>query len=218
MEHVVDLPLPPLLFVKHIVFVSAMKVSVSAGTVRNVRTPAAELLLSSYYKRFMPSFQGSVLFLDRKKTGMLYFLAVKKEVAMAQKSDIEIAQSTPMLPITEIAEKLGIPSDRLEQYGNYKAKIDYNLLKEDPRPDGKLILVTAINPTPAGEGKTTTSVGLADGLSRLGKNGPLWGRFSASRAVLRAADTPRLFPWRISTSILPVTFMPSARQTIFWLP
>ena len=165
-----DLPLPPLLFVKHIVFVSAMKVSVSAGTVRNVRTPAAELLLSSYYKRFMPSFQGSVLFLDRKKTGMLYFLAVKKEVAMAQKSDIEIAQSTPMLPITEIAEKLGIPSDRLEQYGNYKAKIDYNLLKEDPRPDGKLILVTAINPTPAGEGKTTTSVGLADGLSRLGKN------------------------------------------------
>ena len=88
---------------------------------------------------------------------------------MGFKSDIEIAQETPMKPITEIAKKAGIDSKYLEQYGNYKAKIDYNLLKEMKADDGKLILVTAINPTPAGEGKTTTSVGLADGLSRIGK-------------------------------------------------
>ena len=85
-------------------------------------------------------------------------------------SDIEIAQSCAMKPITEIAETAGVPADCLELYGNYKAKVDYRLLRESPRPDGKLILVTAINPTPAGEGKTTTTVGLADALRRLGKN------------------------------------------------
>ena len=88
---------------------------------------------------------------------------------MGYKSDIEIAQETQMAPITQIAEKLGIEDRYLEQYGKYKAKIDYNLLKESDAPDGKLILVTAINPTPAGEGKTTTSVGLADGLAKIGK-------------------------------------------------
>ncbi|MCR5162121.1 MAG: formate--tetrahydrofolate ligase, partial [Lachnospiraceae bacterium] len=88
---------------------------------------------------------------------------------MGFKSDIEIAQETEMSPITEIAKKLGIDDKYLEQYGKYKAKIDYNLLKENDAPDGKLILVTAMNPTPAGEGKTTTSVGLADGLSKIGK-------------------------------------------------
>ena len=88
---------------------------------------------------------------------------------MGFKSDIEIAQETAMAPITEIAEKLGIADKYLEQYGKYKAKIDYNLLKESDAKNGKLILVTAINPTPAGEGKTTTSVGLADGLSKIGK-------------------------------------------------
>ncbi len=88
---------------------------------------------------------------------------------MGYKSDIEIAQETTMSPITEIAAKAGIDAKYLEQYGNYKAKIDYNLLKETNLPDGKLVLVTAINPTPAGEGKTTTTVGLADGLSKLGK-------------------------------------------------
>jgi formate--tetrahydrofolate ligase len=88
---------------------------------------------------------------------------------MGFKSDIEIAQETPMKPITEIAAKAGIDSKYLEQYGNYKAKIDYNLLNETQNENGKLILVTAINPTPAGEGKTTTSVGLADGLSKIGK-------------------------------------------------
>ena len=74
-----------------------------------------------------------------------------------------------MLPITEIAAKAGIDDEYLEQYGKYKAKIDYKLLKDSKRGNGKLILVTAMNPTPAGEGKTTTTIGLADGLQKLGK-------------------------------------------------
>ena len=86
------------------------------------------------------------------------------------KTDIEIAQSTQMKPIQEIAKTAGVPEEYLEYYGRYKAKIDYRLLNETKTPDGKLILVTAINPTPAGEGKTTTTVGLADGMRRLGKN------------------------------------------------
>ncbi len=85
------------------------------------------------------------------------------------RSDIEIAQSTPMLPIGQVAEKAGIDESLLEYYGKVKAKIDITPLRNQPRK-GKLILVTAINPTPAGEGKTTTSVGLADALSALGKN------------------------------------------------
>ena len=89
---------------------------------------------------------------------------------MGFKSDIEIAQECEMKPITEIAAKAGIEDKYLEQYGKYKAKIDYNLLKESDKKDGKLILVTAINPTPAGEGKTTTTIGVADGLQKLGKN------------------------------------------------
>ena len=89
---------------------------------------------------------------------------------MSFKSDIEIAQETEMLPITEVAKTAGIDDKYIEQYGKYKAKVDYNILKEVKREDGKLILVTAINPTPAGEGKTTTTVGLADGMRKLGKN------------------------------------------------
>ena len=89
---------------------------------------------------------------------------------MAYLSDIEIAQSVEMKPITEIAKTAGIDEKYLEQYGRYKAKIDYSLLKETDRKDGKLVLVTAITPTPAGEGKTTTTIGLADGLRRIGKN------------------------------------------------
>ena len=85
-------------------------------------------------------------------------------------SDIEIAQACAMRPIAEIAQTAGVDGKYLELYGNYKAKVDYRLLRESPRPDGKLILVTAINPTPAGEGKTTTTVGLADAMRRLGKN------------------------------------------------
>ena len=85
-------------------------------------------------------------------------------------TDIEIAQSVEMKPITEIAKAAGVDDKYLEQYGKYKAKVDYSLLKESDRRDGKLILVTAITPTPAGEGKTTTTIGLADGMKRIGKN------------------------------------------------
>jgi len=89
---------------------------------------------------------------------------------MGFKSDIEIAQENTPLKITEVAKSLGIDEKYIEQYGNYKAKIDYNYLKDHAdQPDGKLILVTAITPTPAGEGKTTTSVGLTDGLRKIGK-------------------------------------------------
>ena len=85
------------------------------------------------------------------------------------RSDIEIAQSCAMHPIREIARQVGVGEEYLEPYGNYKAKIDYRMLREVQAPDGKLILVTAITPTPAGEGKTTTTVGLADGLRKIGK-------------------------------------------------
>ena len=89
---------------------------------------------------------------------------------MNYKSDIEIAQQAKLKPISEIAKKLGIGEEYIESYGRYKAKIDYNLLKKyEDAENGKLILVTAITPTPAGEGKTTTTVGLGDALNRLGK-------------------------------------------------
>lgn len=86
------------------------------------------------------------------------------------KTDIEIAQECKMKPIFEVAETAGIDEKYIEQYGRYKAKVDLSLLDEVKRPDGKLVLVTAITPTPAGEGKTTTTIGLADGLKRIGKN------------------------------------------------
>ena len=87
---------------------------------------------------------------------------------MAYLTDIEIAQACKMRPIREIGEKAHVPEELLEPYGKYKAKVDLSLLKKD-RKDGKLVLVTAITPTPAGEGKTTTTIGLADGLRRIGK-------------------------------------------------
>ena len=90
---------------------------------------------------------------------------------MGFKSDIEIAQEAKPLDIREVGKKLGLTEDDLELYGKYKAKVDYNLLKKDTgKPKAKLILTTAINPTPAGEGKTTTTIGVADALSKLGKN------------------------------------------------
>ncbi len=89
---------------------------------------------------------------------------------MGFKSDIEIAQETKLNHISEIAKSAGVNESYVEYYGSYKAKIDYNILKEKANtPDGKLVLVTAISPTPAGEGKTTTTVGLADGLRHIGK-------------------------------------------------
>ena len=120
---------------------------------------------------------------------------------MSQPSDIEIAQSCPMQPITQIASALEIPEHYVEQYGRYKAKIDYNLLRDlGDKPDGKLILVTAISPTPAGEGKTTTTVGLADGLRKLGKRavvalrepslGPVFGMKGGAAGGGRAQVVP----------------------------
>ncbi len=85
-------------------------------------------------------------------------------------TDIEIAQSAIMQPITEIAKTAGVDDKYLEQYGKYKAKVDISLLNESSKENGKLVLVTAITPTPAGEGKTTTTIGLADGMKKLGKN------------------------------------------------
>src|SRR5690625_3277465 len=89
---------------------------------------------------------------------------------MTHKTDIEIAESVEMAPIGEIAEKAGIAESDLEMYGHYKAKVNFSAFETmRDRPDGKLILVTAINPTDAGEGKTTMTVGLGDGLNRIGK-------------------------------------------------
>ena len=85
-------------------------------------------------------------------------------------TDIEIAQSCQMQPITAVGEKAGIREEELELYGRYKAKIDYRLLRETSEKNGKLVLVTAINPTPAGEGKTTTTVGLGQAMARIGQN------------------------------------------------
>ncbi len=89
-------------------------------------------------------------------------------------TDIEIAQQTKMLKIKDIAEKLGVNDDELEPYGHYKAKISQAYIdRQKDKPDGKLVLVTAINPTPAGEGKTTTSIGLSEGMQKLGINSVL---------------------------------------------
>ena len=89
---------------------------------------------------------------------------------MEIKSDIQIAQETEMKHIRDIAEIAELDEQYIELYGNYKAKVDYNLLEEKKdAPDGKVILVTAISPTPAGEGKTTTTVGLADALKKIDK-------------------------------------------------
>ena len=86
------------------------------------------------------------------------------------KSDIEIAQSAEMLPISEIANRLGVQPEELEPYGRYKAKLSEEIFSRlSGRPDGKLVLVTAINPTPAGEGKTTTTVGLGQAMEKIGK-------------------------------------------------
>ena len=127
---------------------------------------------------------------------------------MGFKSDIEIAQETPMLHIREIAKTAGVDEKYLEQYGNYKAKVDYNILKDmADKPNGKLVLVTAINPTPAGEGKTTTTVGLADAMRRIGKNvmvalrepslGPVFGvKGGAAGGGNALGIDPRQITWR----------------------
>lgn len=130
-------------------------------------------------------------------------------------SDIEIAQKAHMLPITEVAAKLGIGEEDIELYGRYKAKLSMDLIKRvQDKPDGKLILVTAITPTPAGEGKSTTTVGLAQGLAKIGqkllwpcanlRSAPAW----ALKAAQQAAAILRLCLWRTLTCILPAISMP----------
>lgn len=98
-----------------------------------------------------------------------YFREQSEDKIMKYLTDIEIAQQTPMDNITDVASRTGIDLKTVEQYGNYKAKLDYSLINDETVKNGKLILVTAITPTPAGEGKTTTTIGLADALKRLGK-------------------------------------------------
>ena len=120
------------------------------------------------------------------------------------KSDIEIARAAKKKQIQEIGAKIGIPSEHLLPYGHDKAKISAEFIKEKRGgKDGKLILVTAINPTPAGEGKTTTTVGLGDGLNRIGKKAidlhprsRRSARTSASRAARPAAAMRRSCRWR----------------------
>lgn len=119
------------------------------------------------------------------------------------KSDIQIAQEATMLPIKDVAASIGIQEDDLELYGKYKAKISDELIERSKNnPDGKLILVTAINPTPAGEGKTTTSVGLGEAFGKLGKKALIALREPSLDPALelrvepQAAAMPRLFPWR----------------------
>jgi formate--tetrahydrofolate ligase len=108
--------------------------------------------------------------MDTSNVDMVRKARSKSQAAGAPKSDIEIAREADIRPITEIGSKLGIPADALMQYGPSKAKIGFNYLDSiKGNKDGKLILVTAISPTPAGEGKTTTTVGLGDGLNRIGK-------------------------------------------------
>ena len=112
------------------------------------------------------------------------------------KTDIEIAQETKMLPITTVASQYGITEDDLELYGKYKAKISNELWQEiKDRPDGKLVLVTAINPTPAGEGKTTTSIGLAQAMTKCGKKAML-----ALRDRVRNADAVHIYDFFLKES------------------
>ena len=120
--------------------------------------------------------------------------------------------------------RAGVDEKYLEQYGKYKAKVDYNILNEVHRKDGKLVLVTAINPTPAGEGKTTTTVGLADGLKKLGKNvlvalrepslGPVFG----VKGGAAGGGYAQVVPMEDINLHLPVTSTPSALPTTCWPP
>ena len=135
------------------------------------------------------------------------------------KTDIEIAQEAKMKPITQIAAQLGLEDESVIPYGRYKAKIDHRLI-HNAKKQGKLILVTAISPTPAGEGKTTTSVGLADAMNALGKKTMLCLREPSLGPVfgVKGGATHRWCPWRTSTCTLPAICTPLAPPTTCWLP
>ena len=135
-------------------------------------------------------------------------------------SDIEIAQQAKMLPITEVAAKLGIGEEDIEMYGRYKAKLSMDLIRRmEDKPAGKLVLVTAITPTPAGEGKSTTTVGLAQGLAKIDKSvivalrEPSLGPCMGVKGAQPAAVILRWCRWKISTCILQVISMRSHLHT-----
>ena len=140
------------------------------------------------------------------------------------KSGLEIAQEAELRPITEIAASAGIPDDVLEPFGRYRAKVDLSILDRlADRPDGKLIITTAITPTKAGEGKTTTSISLTQGMGKIGKDVAALParavdgtRCSASRAAARAAATRRSSRWRTSTSTSTATSTRSRPPTTCW--
>ena len=142
---------------------------------------------------------------------------------MAFKSDIEIAQEAKLKSINDIAASLGIPEEAVENYGRYKAKLDPRALKELPEK-AKLILVTAITPTPAGEGKTTTSVGLTDGLRRIGKNAvvalrePSLGPVFGVKGGAAGGGYAQVVPMEDINLHFTGDFHPSARPTTFWPP
>ena len=130
-------------------------------------------------------------------------------------TDIEIAQQATLEPIAQIAQKLGIREEELEPYGRYKAKLSdelYDRLKE--KPDGKLILVTAINPTPAGEGKTTITTGLGQAMAKIGKNAiialrePSLGPVFGIKGGAAGGGYAQVLPMGISTCTLRATCMP----------
>ena len=131
--------------------------------------------------------------------------------------DIEIARACQMLPITEIAASLGIPEEAVEPYGRYKAKINPNAVTGN---DGKLVLVTAISPTPAGEGKTTTTIGLTDALNRLDRHAvtalrePSLGPVFGIKGGAAGGGYAQVVPMGTSICISPATSTPSERQTI----
>ena len=137
------------------------------------------------------------------------------------KSDIEISQAANKRPIVDIArERLGIGPENLEPFGHYKAKVSMDYIRTlKGRPDGKLILVSAITPTPAGEGKTTTTVGLTDALNHIGKKAmlcirePSLGPSFGMKGAPPAAAMRRSCRWRTSTCTSRATSMPSLRPT-----
>jgi len=138
------------------------------------------------------------------------------------KSDIEIAQSAKKRPIMEIArERLGIAAENLEPYGHYKAKVSMDFIQTlKSRPNGKLILVSAITPTPAGEGKTTTTVGLTDALNHIGKKAmlclrePSLGPSFGMKGGAAGGGYAQVIPMEDINLHSPATFTPSPRRTI----
>ena len=124
------------------------------------------------------------------------------------KTDIEIAQSIELQPIVDVVKKIGLEDDDLELYGKYKAKLSFDKIRDvEKNPVGKLILVTAINPTPAGEGKSTITIGLADALNKIGKKTmiairePSLGPVMGLKVVLLEVVMPRFYRWKTSTFI-----------------